>query len=283
MLRSLSRSSLACCLAAALAVVASTEAGAADLPVSTTARGGEPVAVDLFDAVDAGQVEARVVMQNAGEGTLVVRNLGNADLNLTVPETFGVQHVLPQFGGGGAGGFGGGGGGGGGQAGGGGAGGGFGGGGGAGGGGGFFSVPAGQIRRADYAGVCLEHGKPEPAQRMHYVPVRIEEVTTDADVQEITRRISIRGQFDKAAQAAIWHLQNDMSWDELAAKMYDRVGVPDTPYFTAAEVRAARGIVAQARVLATARREAAADQTNEEEPAYVDRVERMRREQAETP
>ena len=256
----MSRSVFACLLLATASVAA------ADLPVATVpVSKGLPTAeqlegaapLDLFDAIENGQIEAKLVLQNAGSGNLILSNIGSDDLDIAIPDTYGVKHVLPQFGGQG-GGFGGGGAGGGGQAGGGGGAGGLGGAGGAG-GAGFFSIPAGKTRHTPYNGVCLEHGKTEPSPRMHYVPVRIDDVTTDPVVQEITRQISKNQAFDKSAQAAAWHLQNDMSWQELAAKTYDNVGRPDSPYFTTAELAKARAIVDGARVRARAR----AEQTEE--------------------
>lgn len=253
------------CFAALGATVAAFAPQAAAADVATAAGTTVTRPVDLFDAIENGQVEAEVVLQNAGRGNLLVRNLGNEDLNLTIPDTYGVRNVSAQIGGAGGGGqAGGGGGGGGGLSG----GGGFGGAGGA--DAGFFMIPAGTQRHQPYAGVCLEHGKPEPKPRMHYVPVPIEDVTEDERVQEITRQISLNGQFDKSAQAAVWHLQNGMSWDELAAKVNDNLGRPDTPYYTRAELDRARQIVASATVRAEARKDAA-------DGERVDRVELMNR------
>ena len=252
----MSRSVFACLLLAT-ASVAAADQPVATVPVSTalpTAEQLEGAApLDLFEAIENGQIEAKLVLQNAGHGNLILSNIGADDLDIAIPDTYGVKHVLPQFGGGG--GLGGGGGGGG-QAG--------GGGGGAGGdlgGAGFFSVPAGETRHTAYYGVCLEHGKTEPSPRMRYIPVRIDDVTTDSAVQEITRQIANNRAFDKSAQAATWHLQNDMSWAELAAKKYDAVGRPDTPYFTNAELAKARDIVAGARIRAKARADKADDET----------------------
>jgi hypothetical protein len=43
------------------------------------------------------------------------------------------------------------------------------------------------------------------------------------------------------AQAAAWHIANGLSWERLAAETIDHIGgVPDEPFFTAAELAAAR-------------------------------------------
>ena len=222
-------------------------------------------AVDLFEAMESGEIEARMVLQSAAEGNLIIRNLGDRDLDVRLPPAYGVRQVNAQFGGGGFGGGGGGGA----QTGGGGSGAGLSGGNDFGGGDSFFSIPAGEMRRQPYAGVCLEHGKPEPAPRMSYVPVPMEEVTTDPLVQEILLATSENGKMDRAAQAAVWHLQNGLSWAQLAAKTYDRVGRSDTPYYAAGELDRARAIVAQAKVRAEAR--------SKKSDQKLDRVELMHR------
>ena len=50
----------------------------------------------------------------------------------------------------------------------------------------------------------------------------------------------------RAAQAAAWHLNNDMSWQELAAKRIRAPTAPSQPYFTSAEIQAAMQIASTA-------------------------------------
>ena len=211
--------------------------------------------VPMFDAIDAGLVDARIVMQNALRGRLILANTTDEEVNVQLPVAFGAQHVLAQFGGGGGGfggGLGGGGGGGGQTTGGGGGlgggGGGLGGGGGGfggpgGGAGGFFSIPAKKSVTVDYHSVCLEHGKPEPRNKMHYVPVKLDDVAADDAMKAFLMGVSASRGSDKAMQAAGWHLTG-MSWQELAAEKHDRVGAPDEPYFSRAELTRARQMVA---------------------------------------
>jgi hypothetical protein len=52
----------------------------------------------------------------------------------------------------------------------------------------------------------------------------------------------------QAAQAATWFLTDKMSWEKLQEKKIERVGgVEDDPYFSEAELNAARQIVARAQ------------------------------------
>jgi hypothetical protein len=206
-------------------------------------------------------------------------------LTVELPDSIVAVQVLPQVGGGGgfggtddAGGTNGGGGGGGGQAqagggGFGGGGGGFGGGGGGGfgggGGGGFFSVPPEQIVRVPYTSVCLEHDKKQPRPGHTYKLVRPEEFTDNVAVHQLLKLIASGSLNRQAAQAAAWHLSSEMSWDQLMAKKYDRVGVEDTAYFSAQELYGAQEIVAEARRMAE---ESEQGQDAPQQPVVRDRV-----------
>lgn len=231
-------------------------------PTFASANGPEPVkeadtlelgsgVVPMFDGMESGVIDARLILSDATKGRLFLKNLTEEDITVSVPVAYGGKHVSAQFGGGGfgGGGLGGGGlGGGGGQTTGGGGGGIGGAGGGSFGGGadGFFSIPAGKTVKVNYSSVCLEHGKPEPRPKMDYVPVPLDEVADNDTLKAFLVGVSKTGKTTPAMQAAAWHLTG-MSWQELAAKKYDRVGVPDTPYFSRAELAAAQAIVAESR------------------------------------
>lgn len=222
---------------------------AADEPASIDAL---PTFQTMFEGMESGDLDAKLVMKNAMKGSLVLKNLSDEPLNITIPEAFGGKQILGQGFGGGGGGFGGGGGGFGGQQGGGAqtTGGGAGGGGGLGGGGdqggGFFSIAPNKSKAVPYNSVCLEHGKTEPMSKMKYVPVPLEEVAETPELEQLLIGVSRSGRSTKAMQAAAWHMTDDMSWQQLAAKKVDRLpGRADTPYFTANELRAAQAIVAE--------------------------------------
>lgn len=218
--------------------------------------------IELFDGLDEEVLTARVLAKNEFGGQVFIENTTDKPLTVELPESIVAVQVLPQgFGGAGGGDADGGGtsGGGGGQAAGGGLGGGGLGGGGFGGGGlgggGFFSIPAGATVRVPYHSVCLEHGKREPHPRMNYKLVRPEEFTQNAEVHELLKLIASRKLNKQAAQAAAWHLASGMSWQDLMAKKYDRVGVPDTPYFSRLQLAGAQEIVAHARLKASEQKE----------------------------
>lgn len=215
--------------------------------------------VELFAAIEAGEVEAKLIPKDSTQCRVLITNKTDRPLNVALPETFAGVPVLAQFGGGGGGmgmgGMGGGqgmGGGFGGM-------GGMGGMGGGGGGGGFFNIPAEQVGQIKGTTVCLEHGKPEPRPAMAYEIKPLESLTDKPAVHELCRMVG-SGQVDqRAAQAAAWHLNNGMSWAELCAKRLRYANGASQPYFHPQELRAAIQISQAAVQMAEKRQESPQD------------------------
>ncbi|HEX4414243.1 MAG TPA: hypothetical protein VH107_11485 [Lacipirellulaceae bacterium] len=218
---------------------------------------------DLFQAIDDHQVDVKFVAKNDHEARVLVKNLSNQPLSLQMPEAFAGVPALAQFGGGGGGGNRGGGGGGshsssshssgsgGGQqqsvGGGGGSS-----GGGGGGGGGFFSVPADETAKIDVPVVCLNHGFREPNSSAAYKLVRADDYLQDRPaVVELLKAFG-NGDLDhQAVQAAAWHLNNDMSWDDLKAQLQGTKRTHNRPpYFTAEQLKRGVAYANNATVLA---------------------------------
>lgn len=212
--------------------------------------------VDLFAGMDSGEVEAVLIQKDSTEGTLILRNKTEKPLTIKLPNAFaGVPILAQRRGGGGAGGMGGMGGGmggGGGQGMGGGMMGGM--GGGMGGmGGGMFNVGADKVQKVKIASVCLDHGLADPSPKIPYKPIPIESYAKDPAIEELVKLMT-SGQIDQhSAQAAAWHIQNGLSWEELANKVgVKHIGGAKEPYFTAAHLErafvAARSAKQQAQV-----------------------------------
>src|SRR5690606_30047510 len=66
--------------------------------------------------------------------------------------------------------------------------------------------------------VCLEHGKQDPNPRAAYKMVPAEQFTQDARVIEVCRLLGHKRLSQNVAQAATWHLTDNLSWQELAVK-----------------------------------------------------------------
>jgi hypothetical protein len=237
------------------------------LPTSAhAAEAVEPKAaavVEWFAAEEAGQIEVKFIPKNATEATILLKNLTDAPVTIKLPEAFAAVPILAQgmmggmggMGGGGMGGMGGGMGGGGGQAMGGGmggmGGGGMGGmGGGMGGmGGGMMRIAPEKLHKLKVTTVCLEHGKPDPTPKMVYKMVPAEKFTKDARVLGVCTMLGYGMIAQNTAQAATWHLTDNLSWQELATKnRIESKYTGNVPWFTPFEIRQASAVVAEATV-----------------------------------
>ena len=206
--------------------------------LSTISKTQTPVegfdAVDMFAAMETGDVEVTIKARSAIDSNILVKNTTDRPLSVRMPTTFAAVPVLRQFGGGGFGGGGRGGGGGGlggglgGQQGGGqGIGGGFGGGGGGGGfggggrgggglGGGAFNIPPGKVGKVAVKTVCLEHGKNDPKSHIDYKIAPLEKLNDDPKIAEMMGMLANDEVAQPVAQAAAWHVTDDKSWEELS-------------------------------------------------------------------
>ena len=209
-------------------------------------KSDEPL--DLFDAMNKGAVEVKFVANSDKKGRIILTNDSEEPVQVVIPDAFAARPVLAQRrgGGGGRGGFGGGGrGGGGGQ--------GLGGGGGGrGGGGGLFSVAPGKTQRITVDLLCLDHGKEVPNSSNPY-----ELVEADKYLKESPETIQLlkafgTGELNRAAsQAAVWHLNSKVSWDELAAKQTGTErNIVREPYFSQEEMHMAVAYATEATRLA---------------------------------
>jgi hypothetical protein len=224
-------------------------------PAARADASKQPEGLDLFAAIERGDVEVKLIPHDDKEANVIIQNKTKRPISVRLPAAFAGVPVLaqqPGFGGGGVGGglgrnngnnnnnnnqnqsLGGGFGGGGGL-------GGFGGGGGLGGGGfgGAFNIAPEKVGKLKVACVCLEHGKDEPNPRVAYEIKPIESYTKDPHVHLVLRLLASGQVNQRIAQAAAWHFANKMSWQELAAKKIDRLGRPDEPYFRPGELQAA--------------------------------------------
>jgi hypothetical protein len=202
-------------------------------------------AQDLLAAEAEGLVAIRFIPNDARSAQVIVTNKSKRPLTLRLPDAFAGVPVLAQMAGGGGAGFGAGGiggvpqnvGGGGmqnqgmgiGQP---------------GGGGGPFSLPPEKTRTLKVATVCLEHGKREPAPRIPYRMTALDSCTSDPRLADVMAGLSSGQISQKVAQAAAWHIASGLSWERLAAEAIHMAGGdPDVPFFTPAELVAARRVV----------------------------------------
>ncbi len=205
----------------------------------------EDATVEMFQAIADGQIDVTLIPRDSTLSNVMIENKTDKPLNVKLPEAFAGIPVLAQFGGGMGGmggGMGGGGMGGGGQ--------GFGGGmGGMGGGGmgmGMMNVPAEKVGKLKVTTVCLEHGKPEPRPAMKYRIAPIEELTDRPAVKELCCMLGTGRVDQRAAQVAAWHLNNDMSLQELAAKRLEYANGTSSPYFSPQQLQVGMQLIGMA-------------------------------------
>lgn len=278
MIRTAIRSTVACgiaCFALLLTATPSIELHAAGKAASSRKPIKNPKfdptaeQVDLFAAVDAGQVTVKLIPKGAAGGKVFIENKTDKPLTVKIPEVVAAASIHSQLGNfAGNQGFGGpigGGPGGGNQAGGqqvlgggvgqqangiGGPGNGP--GNGQGPGQGFFSIPAEKTISVTFNSVCLEHGKPEPSANSKYTLVPVTRFSRDPVLHQLLAVVATGKSEQKACQAAAWHLSNKMSFQTLAEKTTTPLGsLTQTPDFTKEQIQAAQDLVDEARRRAT--------------------------------
>ncbi|MHB8903055.1 MAG: hypothetical protein ACYC6Y_30205 [Thermoguttaceae bacterium] len=234
----------------------------AGLTAGERAAPADAETVEMFSALDQGQLEVKLIPKDSKLCNVLITNKTDKPLTVRLPDAFAGVPVLAQPGGmgGGLGGdMGGGSGYGGGSSGGGGGSQGFGGGmggmsgmggmGGGGGmmGGGFMNVAPEKVAKFPVTTVCLEHGKSEPRAAIPYKIVPIEQLTPKKEVHELCKMLGYgKIPSQHIAQAAAWAMNNDMSWQELSAKQIKYATGMRRPYFSALEIQAAMQIAAAA-------------------------------------
>ena len=152
--------------------------------------------VEFFAAKKAGLIDVMFIPRSSKSANIMMKNRTKRKLSIRMPEAFAGVPILGQMGGGGMGM-----------------------GGGGGGMGGFQNIEPGRVRKVKVTTVCLEHGKKEPNPRIKYDIVPIENFTRNAQVIELCRMLG-SGKLDQmSAQAAAWHLTDDLSWQQLVQKI----------------------------------------------------------------
>jgi len=113
---------------------------------------------------------------------------------------------------------------------------------------GIFSIAPEKTVQVPLKTVCLAHGLPQPRPRMRYELVKLEDYSRDQVLHE-TLKAFVGGAVDiETAQAAAWHLTDNMSWGELKSKLSDQLGaVEPTPFFDQDKVDAAAALISRVR------------------------------------
>lgn len=111
---------------------------------------------------------------------------------------------------------------------------------------GFFSIPPEKVVKIQFNTVCLNHGKPTPRPRMKYVLRRLEDEVSSLALRSLLENYDPKKTGRQQMQAAAWHLANDISWRQLAAKQVRRIGLSPKKLFTRQQLQAAQKLVTRA-------------------------------------
>jgi hypothetical protein len=203
-------------------------------------------AVDLFDAIESKAVDVKLIPKDATEANVMIANKTGKPLTVRLPDAFAAVPVLAQRTGGTSGGgsgntnsnqsMGGG----------------MGGmGGGMGMGGmGMMNIAPEKVAKFKVPTVCLEHGKKDPRPAIPYEIAKLETVTSKPGVKELLTAMGKQKLSQRAAQAAAWHLANEMSWEQLANKRIEHLNGTSEIWFAPQEIQAGMQLAHAARVLA---------------------------------
>ncbi len=119
--------------------------------------------------------------------------------------------------------------------------------GGMGGGGGFFRVEPEKVGKIKIVTVCLEHGKKDPSPHVAYELIPAESYTKNQATIETLKMLG-NGQIDQhSSQAAVWNIENDLSWQELSTKIgVKHLNGSTEPYFAGVHIERGMLIVNEA-------------------------------------
>jgi hypothetical protein len=154
--------------------------------------------VELFAAIDRGELVARLLPGKNQHARLELENRTDRPLTVALPPSFGGRaSVLAQVGLGpmpqplGSGPS----------------------------GGGFMCVPPEHVGVLRVRTACLDDAKPDPLPGMVYEVCRIEDLAPQPGVAKLCVMLSDGETNCRAVQAAVWHLNCDRSWAWLSARL----------------------------------------------------------------
>ncbi len=112
----------------------------------------------------------------------------------------------------------------------------------------MFRVEADRPGKLQVDMVCLEYGKTDPNPRMKYTIVPLEQLNSDPKVAELCKLLADGKVKQNVAQAAAWHIANEVSWGELAKKnRRESQYTGNEKYFTQEELRTAVNVAGHCR------------------------------------
>ncbi len=107
----------------------------------------------------------------------------------------------------------------------------------------FFSIPPQRRVKLQFNSVCLNHGLKTPSRRNRYHLVSVDDYTNDEQLKELLTWVATGKVPQKTAQAATWHLTDEMSYQQLAAKKEHHLGGAVSQFFSRTDIRQSKQLV----------------------------------------
>jgi len=107
----------------------------------------------------------------------------------------------------------------------------------------FFSIPPQRRVKLEFNSVCLNHGLKTPTRMNRYHLVSVDDYTNDEQLKELLTWVATGKVPQKTAQAATWHLTDDMSYEQLAAKKEYHLGGAVSQFFNRTDVSQAKQLI----------------------------------------
>lgn len=111
---------------------------------------------------------------------------------------------------------------------------------------GLFSIPPERAVQLRMRTVCLDYGLPEPHLGVNYELRSVESVSSNPVLRQLLEGYSTRVN-QTEMQAAAWHLASDLSWKQIANLPNPEVPFGLAPMFTPAQVESAQDLVQRAQ------------------------------------
>ena len=109
---------------------------------------------------------------------------------------------------------------------------------------GIFCIPPEKVGYVRARTACLDESRPEPSPGMVYEVCGLEELTQQPAVQRLCGMLGDRHTDPQAVQAAVWYLNCDLSWRQLAARLRSLGGPHGTQrFFTSKQIEAGKRLV----------------------------------------
>lgn len=109
-----------------------------------------------------------------------------------------------------------------------------------------FTIPGKRKVMIALHSACAEHGKRPPISRMTYELKTLDKQVENKTLQRIIQGYDPLSTDPRAFQAIVWHLENGLSWEDLAQKTIKTAGQVE-PYFTRSQLIEAQKLLERAK------------------------------------